>query len=86
MGLSTLCLGGVAVRSLGIRRGASPALDRLRPSDIRTEWCGAGPSLSRRVQYSTAGRFYAQAVNMVRLESGQTVSVDAELQNEYGES
>jgi hypothetical protein len=31
-----------------------------------------------------AGRFYAQAVNMVRLESGQTVSVDAELQNEYG--
>jgi hypothetical protein len=31
-----------------------------------------------------AGRFYAQAVNIVRLESGQTVSVDAELQNEYG--
>jgi hypothetical protein len=31
-----------------------------------------------------AGRFYAQVVNMVRLESGQTVSVNAELQDAYG--
>jgi hypothetical protein len=30
------------------------------------------------------GRFYAQVVNMVRLESGQTVSVNAELQDAYG--
>jgi hypothetical protein len=28
-----------------------------------------------------AGRFYAQVVNMVRLESGQTVSVNAELRD-----
>jgi hypothetical protein len=31
-----------------------------------------------------AGRFYAQVVNMVRLEFGQTVSVNAELQDAYG--
>jgi len=31
-----------------------------------------------------AGRFYARVVNMVRLESGQTVSVNAELQDAFG--
>ena len=31
-----------------------------------------------------AGRFYAQVVNMVRLQSGETVSVNAELQDAYG--
>jgi hypothetical protein len=31
-----------------------------------------------------AGRFYARAVNMVRLESGQQVSVNADLRGEYG--
>jgi hypothetical protein len=30
------------------------------------------------------GRFYAQAVNMVRLESGRTMPVNAELQDSYG--
>jgi hypothetical protein len=41
-------------------------------------------NIHRATGRATAGRFYAQAVNMVRLESGQTVSVNAELQNEYG--
>ena len=33
---------------------------------------------------ANAGRFYAKVVNMVRLESGHTVSVHAELQDAYG--
>jgi hypothetical protein len=33
---------------------------------------------------ANAGRFYAQVVNIVRLESGQTVSVNGELQDAYG--
>lgn len=33
---------------------------------------------------ANAGRFYAQVVNMVRLESGQTVSVNIELEDAYG--
>jgi hypothetical protein len=33
---------------------------------------------------ANAGRFYAQVVKMVRLESGQTVVVNAELQDAYG--
>ena len=31
-----------------------------------------------------AGRFYAHVVNMVRLEGGQTVSINADLQDAYG--
>jgi hypothetical protein len=30
------------------------------------------------------GRFYAQVVNMVRLEGGQTVSINVDLQPRYG--
>jgi hypothetical protein len=41
-------------------------------------------NIHRATQPANAGRFYAQAVNIVRVESGQTVSVNAELQNEYG--
>ena len=33
---------------------------------------------------ANAGLFYAHVMNMVRLESGQTVSVTAELQDAYG--
>jgi hypothetical protein len=33
---------------------------------------------------ATAGRFYAQVVNMVRLEAGRPVSVNAELEVAYG--
>jgi hypothetical protein len=33
---------------------------------------------------ANAGRFYARVVNLVRLESGHTVSVHAELQDAYG--
>jgi hypothetical protein len=33
---------------------------------------------------SEAGRFCARVVNMVRLQAGQIVSVNAELQEEYG--
>jgi hypothetical protein len=33
---------------------------------------------------ANAGRFYAQVVNMVQLESGGTASVHAELQDAYG--
>jgi hypothetical protein len=32
---------------------------------------------------STPGRFYARVVNMVRRESGQTVSINAQLPDEY---
>ena len=31
-----------------------------------------------------AGRFYAQVVNIVRLESGRTEGVNAEIPDEYG--
>ena len=41
-------------------------------------------NIHRVTQPPNAGRFYAQAVNIVRVESGQTVSVNAGLQNEYG--
>ena len=41
-------------------------------------------NIHRSIQPTNAGCFYAEAVNMVRVESGQTVSVDAELQDEYG--
>jgi len=43
-------------------------------------------NIHRATQPANAGRFYAQAVNIVRVESGQTVSVNAGLQNEYGET
>jgi hypothetical protein len=33
---------------------------------------------------ANAGRFYAQVVNLIRLESGHTISVNAELQDAYG--
>jgi hypothetical protein len=33
---------------------------------------------------ASAGRFYAQVVNMVRLESGHTISVNAGLQDAHG--
>jgi hypothetical protein len=33
---------------------------------------------------ASAGRFYARVVNMVRLESGHTLSTNAELQDAYG--
>ena len=33
---------------------------------------------------AAAGVFYAQVVNLVRLESGQTVSINAELQDAHG--
>ena len=33
-----------------------------------------------------AGRFYAQVVNMVRLEGGQSVSINADLPDRYGAS
>jgi hypothetical protein len=33
-----------------------------------------------------SARFYAQVVNMVRLESGQTVPIKAELQDAYGDT
>jgi hypothetical protein len=41
-------------------------------------------NLHRATQPANARRFYAQAVNIVRVESGQTVSVNAGLQHEYG--
>jgi hypothetical protein len=41
-------------------------------------------NIHRATQPANAGRFYAQAVNIVRVESGQTVSVNAGLQHEYG--
>jgi hypothetical protein len=33
---------------------------------------------------ANAGRFYARVVNMVRLRSGETVSVNSELEDAYG--
>jgi hypothetical protein len=41
-------------------------------------------NIHRATQPPNAGGFYAQAVNIVRLESGQNVSVNVDLQNEYG--
>jgi hypothetical protein len=41
-------------------------------------------NIHRATRPPNAGGFYAQAVNIVRLESGQTVSVNADLQDEYG--
>jgi hypothetical protein len=34
--------------------------------------------------YATGGRFCARVVNMVRSESGQLVTVNVELEDEYG--
>lgn len=36
------------------------------------------------VQPAKLGRFYARVVNMMRRESGQTTSVHAEFEHEYG--
>ena len=41
-------------------------------------------NIRRAAQPPNAGCFYAKAVNIVRVESGQTVSVNAGLHNEYG--